>query len=100
MSYLMNSVRYILETKQFDFNLIKFVCVCAGDFAIYLRNGATKWNAIGLNFAAACCAFIGLYAGINMASDEDVRKWLLCIIAGIFLYISLVQIVSTTCSNL
>lgn len=67
-----------------------------GDFAIYLKNGATKWQAIGLNVSAAVCAFIGLYIGIAVGQDAAAREWILALVAGMFLYIALVQVVSIT----
>ncbi|CAK8683641.1 unnamed protein product [Clavelina lepadiformis] len=63
-----------------------------GDFAIYMNNGLTKWRALAFNFAAACCAFIGLYIGIAISSDEAVRGWILSAVAGMFLYVSLVNV--------
>lgn len=63
-----------------------------GDFAIYMKNGMSKWQALGMNFLAACCAFIGLYIGLSVAENEDARQWMLAVIAGMFLYISLVDV--------
>ncbi|CAK8674595.1 unnamed protein product [Clavelina lepadiformis] len=63
-----------------------------GDFAIYIKNGMSKWKALGLNFLAACFAFVGLYIGLSVAENSEVRQWLLAVIAGMFLYISLVDV--------
>ena len=54
----------------------------------------SKWKALGLNFLAACFAFVGLYIGLSVAENPEVRQWLLAVIAGMFLYISLVDVVS------
>jgi len=63
-----------------------------GDFAIYLQNGMSKWKALMLNFLAACFSFIGLYIGLSLSEHGNTREWLLAVIAGMFLYISLVDI--------
>ena len=65
-----------------------------GDFAIYLKNGMSKCQALGINFLAACCAFIGLYVGLSVGQNEEARQWMLALVAGMFLYISLVDVVS------
>jgi len=54
----------------------------------------TKWQGLGMNFLAACFAFIGLYIGLSVSQDEDARQWMLAVVAGMFLYISLVDVVS------
>jgi len=53
----------------------------------------TKVQALLLNFAAACCAFIGLYVGLSVSENPEAREWMLAVIAGMFLYISLVDVV-------
>nr|CAB3266267.1 zinc transporter ZIP12 [Phallusia mammillata] len=63
-----------------------------GDFAIYMRNDLTKWKALLLNFMAACCAFIGLYVGLALSTNSEVRQWLLAVVAGMFLYIAFVNV--------
>ncbi|XP_039257745.2 metal cation symporter ZIP14-like [Styela clava] len=63
-----------------------------GDFAIYMNNGLSKWKALLANFAAACMAFVGLYIGLAIAENSEVRNWIMAVIAGMFLYISLVDV--------
>lgn len=53
----------------------------------------TKWKALGFNFMAACFAFIGLYIGLSIAENPEAREWMLSVIAGMFLYIALVDVV-------
>ncbi|XP_078481623.1 metal cation symporter ZIP8 [Ciona intestinalis] len=62
------------------------------DFAIYINNGLPKWKALFLNFFSACWCFIGLYIGLVLSDDTAVRQWLLAVVAGMFLYVSLVDI--------
>jgi len=68
------------------------------DFAIYLKNGATKWKALALNFLAACASFIGLFAGLAVGDKSGASQWLLALIAGMFLYIALVDIMQEMAS--
>nr|CAB3266266.1 zinc transporter ZIP12-like [Phallusia mammillata] len=62
------------------------------DFALYLNCGISKAKSLLLNFAAACCCYIGLYIGLGISDDEQIREWLLSVIAGIFLYIAFVDV--------
>ena len=65
-----------------------------GDFVVYKKLGlSTKW-AIGLNLFAAFISFGGLFTGLGLAGNPEVTKWLLAIVAGLFIYISLVDVVS------
>ena len=59
-----------------------------------MRNGLSKGQALLFNFVAACCAFIGLYIGLSVSENPDARQWMLAAVAGMFLYISLVDVVS------
>jgi len=54
----------------------------------------SKCKALLFNFLAACCAFIGLYVGLSISQNAEARTWMLAVIAGMFLYISLVDVVS------
>lgn len=92
----MNLVKLITVYLEFttSSSVNTYFLVDTGDFAIYLKSGATKWKAILLNLTAACSAFIGLYIGISVSHDEEARQWLMAVIAGMFLYIALVDVVS------
>lgn len=59
-----------------------------------MDNGATKWKALFLNFFANCCGFLGLFIGLGLGTSTGSTSWFMAIIAGMFLYISLVNIVS------
>ena len=53
----------------------------------------SKYQALFFNFMAACCAFIGLYIGLSVGQNAQARNWMLAVIAGMFLYIALVDVV-------
>ena len=79
-------LRKFIGAKKFSF--------FAGDFAIYMNNGLSKCKALLMNFAAACFNFVGLYIALALSEDSGVRDWLLSFVGGMFLYLSLVNVVS------
>ncbi|CAH1246965.1 SLC39A12 [Branchiostoma lanceolatum] len=62
-----------------------------GDFAMLLRCGMSYKGAILWNLFAACWCFVGLYIGLAIGASFEVRQWLFSLIAGMFLYVSLVD---------
>uniref|UniRef100_A0A915KMC5 Uncharacterized protein n=1 Tax=Romanomermis culicivorax TaxID=13658 RepID=A0A915KMC5_ROMCU len=65
-----------------------------GDFAILLNSNMSVKNALFFNFLSALTAFAGLYVGIEAGQLESMRKWIFALVAGGFLYISLVHILN------
>ena len=66
-----------------------------GDFVLYKKLGLSTRQAIGFNVMAAMVSFGGLYTGLALAEDPSVVDWLLALVAGLFIYISLVDVVSS-----
>lgn len=62
-----------------------------GDFAVLLNSGMGFCKAIMANLLSSLTAFIGFIIGVQVSTDETSRQWIFAITAGMFLYISLVD---------
>lgn len=60
-----------------------------GDFAILIKSGMTIKQAIVYNVVSALLAYIGVVVGIFAGGNELGRHFILSITAGLFLYVSL-----------
>lgn len=64
-----------------------------GNYAILLKCGFTHLQALIFNLISALNCLIGFYIGVSVSADEEVSRWIFTITAGVFLYISLVDLV-------
>ncbi|XP_019640634.1 PREDICTED: zinc transporter ZIP14-like [Branchiostoma belcheri] len=62
-----------------------------GDFAILLNAGMSVRQAMFYNFLSACSCFAGLVVGIVVGDNSQVGQWIFGLAGGMFLYISLVD---------
>ena len=70
-----------------------------GDFVLYKKLGLSTKQAIGANLIAAVISFGGLYTGLALGNDPVVTQWLLAIVAGLFIYIAMADVVSYIFKN-
>lgn len=68
--------------------------VIIGDFSILLQSGMTKCKAILFNLLSASMCMIGLFVGIALGANQEIRTWLIALTAGMFIYVALVDMVS------
>ncbi|KAK3103100.1 hypothetical protein FSP39_016428 [Pinctada imbricata] len=62
-----------------------------GDFAILLNAGMSVKRALFYNFLSACMCYFGLVIGILLGENTHSHTWIFAIAGGMFLYISLVD---------
>lgn len=64
-----------------------------GDFVILLNAGMSLQQALFFNFLSACCCYVGMAFGI-LAGSHFSANWIFALAGGMFLYISLADMVS------
>ncbi|XP_060078538.1 zinc transporter ZIP6-like isoform X2 [Ylistrum balloti] len=62
-----------------------------GDFAVLLRAGMTVKQAVMYNCVSSVLAFIGMLIGVAIGNFGDSITWVFVSVAGMFLYIALVD---------
>lgn len=72
-----------------------FLCY-QGDYAVLVGSGLTHQQAILCNILSATTAVIGFFVGASVSANETTRQWIFAVTIGMFLYISLVDLVGST----
>jgi len=70
--------------------------ISKGNYAVLVKSGFTHIQALLFNLLSASTCLIGFYVGASVADDPQVSLWIFSITAGMFLYISLVELVNFT----
>ena len=65
---------------------------------VLISTGMKMRKALLLNFLSALTAFIGLYIGLAVGAHATHRQWIFVVVAGMFLYVSMADLVSGFCS--
>ena len=71
-----------------------------GDFIVYKKLGLSTRMAVGLNLFAAMISFAGLFIGLALATETEAEEWLLALVAGLFIFIPMVNVVSKYGTNI
>ncbi|UXI15612.1 Endothelin-converting enzyme 2 [Sarcoptes scabiei] len=71
-----------------------------GDFAILLGSGMSMRKALGYNFLSACTCYLGLVFGIILGDLSDFTPYIFALAGGMFLYISLVDMMGELSAQL
>lgn len=83
--------------KVYIENNILCITTVTGDFAVLVRSGLTIKKAMFYNFLATIPKFLGAVIGLTLGSQSSASLWIFAMAGGMFLYITLVDLVSGTC---
>ena len=64
-----------------------------GDFAILLNSGMSIRKALFYNFLSSLSCYLGLIIGILLGENTTANTWIFAVAGGMFLYISLADMV-------
>jgi zinc transporter 10 len=65
----------------------------SGDFAVLLRAGMSVKQAIVYNCVSSILCFLGMLVGVAMGNIHNASLWIFAGVGGMFLYISMVDMV-------
>ncbi|KAK3083596.1 hypothetical protein FSP39_000005 [Pinctada imbricata] len=66
-----------------------------GDFAVLMSSGMGFTKALLANLFSSLTALVGFYIGVPLSKNDFAKEWIFAIAAGMFLYISLVDMLPT-----
>lgn len=67
----------------------------AGDFAVLIQSGLGVRQALMYNIFSSVLSFVGMVIGVLLGDFEAAVLWIYAATAGTFLYIALVDLVSS-----
>lgn len=74
---------------------LNFVSVLIGDFAVLLKAGMSAKQAVFYNLLSSVLCLFGMIFGVLLGSTPSVSNWMFAAAAGMFIYIALVDMVSS-----
>ena len=83
-----------IVNKRTDPQKIDVILWFSGDFAVLLNAGMSYKTAMAFNFLSACTCYLGLIIGLLLGYSTSAVKWIYALAGGMFIYISLVDMVS------
>jgi len=66
-----------------------------GDFAMLLNAGMSAKQALVYNCVSSLLCMMGMVVGVAVGNISSATSWIFALIAGLFLYIALVDMVAT-----
>ena len=73
-----------------------FLVAVTGDIALLLASGMGIKEALAYNGLYAVLSYIGLVLGIVLSETTNAAPWIFSVAGGMFLYLALVDIVSSS----
>jgi zinc transporter ZupT len=64
-----------------------------GNYAVLIKCGFTHFQALFFNLLSATTCLFGFYIGVSISTDPQISLWIFSITAGMFIYVSLVDLV-------
>ena len=90
-----------LGTKCPVLYCLHVIIISTGDYVILLSTGLSWYVALFFNFLSALTAVLGFFVGAAIGTEsEEANGWILAAAAGFFIYIALVDLVSSKGSSL
>ena len=68
--------------------------IVSGDFAVLLKTGMKVKQALFYNMLSSVLCFLGMVIGVCLGNIESASYWIFAITGGMFIYISLVDMVT------
>ncbi|CAF0720855.1 unnamed protein product [Brachionus calyciflorus] len=70
-----------------------------GNYAVLVKCGFSHIQALLFNLLSATTCLMGFYVGVSVSADPEVSQWIFTVTAGMFLYISLVDLLPSVMST-
>ena len=86
-----NTIKYTKNITKFYYIIYRHEI---GDFAVLRRAGVSLKRALVFNVVSGILCLLGVLIGLLIGSNDSLKNWAFLFIAGTFLYISLVDMVS------
>ena len=68
-------------------------CMFIGDFAMLLNAGMSAKQALVYNCVSSVLCMLGMVCGVAVGNISSATSWIFALIAGLFLYVALVDMV-------
>jgi len=78
---------------QQGWDMLLAYCVFTGDFAMLLNAGMSAKQALMYNCVSSVLCMLGMVFGVTIGNISSATSWIFALIAGLFLYVALVDMV-------